>query len=193
MQELRASRSQVGQSDIVVTSFEGIGDVGPAKVSLHTGEKLANVNSKSLSRGGRSSIIFRVIGDDSFGWAEAAALWGGDVDVIVHRQLSNHQINEQFNLPCSVPVALAPVPPLANSRWNGILLITIRGENDAQDAGSLFERWQPLIAILALPSTLSRSKRNAYSSFNKGSFKQDGYDRRDIKISDASVGGVTES
>jgi len=111
MQELRASRSQVDQSGIVATSFEGVGDRGPAKVSLHTGEKLANVNSKSLSRGGRSSIIFQVIGDNSFGWAEAAALWGGDVDVIVHRQLSNHQINEQFNLPCSVPVALAPVPP----------------------------------------------------------------------------------
>jgi hypothetical protein len=115
------------------------------------------------------------------------------VDVIVHWQLSNHQINEQFNLPCSVPVALAPVPPLANSHWNGILLITIRGENNAQDAGMLFERWQPLIAIIALPSTLSRFKRNTYSSFNKGPFKQDGYKRRDIKIFHSSVGGMTES
>ena len=53
--------------------------------------------------------------------------------------------------------------------------------------------WRPLIAILALPSSLPRSKRIAYSVFKEGPFIQEGYCRRDIKTTHSSVGGVTEA
>ena len=53
-------------------------DRGPTRNSLQTGEKVVQNSSKLLSRRGRGNICFRVYGDNATGWAEAAALWGGD-------------------------------------------------------------------------------------------------------------------
>lgn len=162
MRELRASRSHEDHSDKDTSPSEVV-QVGPAEGNLQIGEKVFNTGCKSLSRGGRNSVMFRVVGDDSFGWAEAAALWGGTVEAVIHRQQPNHRINEPFYLPRSISVAAACSLSPADSPWDGILLVTIRGEDDALDAGKLFEVWQPLIAILALPSSLSRSKRSTYN------------------------------
>ena len=93
MQELRASRTYVDQSDIVGTSLSEAVEMGPAKGNLQTGERVAIISSKPLSQGGRSNISFRVVGEDLFGWAEAAVLWGGTVDFIIHRQQDKHRIN----------------------------------------------------------------------------------------------------
>ena len=163
------------------------------KESLQTGGEIVQTSSKPLSQGGRSSIVFRVVGDKSHGWAEAAALWGGTVELITHRSQDNSRIRAYFDLPCSIPVATAYRPPFPDSSWTGILLATILGENDARDVGALFEAWQPLIAILALPFSLSRNERSSYSGFKEGPLKQPGYLWKDIKVAHTEVGGVTES
>ena len=107
-------------------------------------------------------------------------LWGGTVEAVVHTQQSNHQIKELFNLPRSISVVTAQSTLPSRTPWDGIFLSTIHGERDAQDAGVLFEKWQPVIAILALPSSLSRKERNLLSGFKDGSFKDHRYSRQDL-------------
>ena len=163
--------------------------------SLRTGEKIVKISSRSkpLSRSGRDNIKFRVVGDRSHGWAEAAVSWGGTVEVITHKAQDNHRIRSSFNLPRSIPVSKAQLPPFADSNWNGVLLATIQDDGDAEDVRALFEAWQPLIVIIALPSNLSRKKRSIYSSFKNGSLNRIGYQRKDVKVRHEDVGGVTES
>ena len=76
-------------------------------------------------------MSFRIVGDNSHGWAEAAASWGGTVEAITHRVHGNHQFRAYFDIPRSIPVAQAHCPPFADSPWDGILLATIHGGADA--------------------------------------------------------------
>ena len=99
--------------------------------------------------------MFRVVGDNLFGWAEAASLWGGAIGMVTHKHTSNHRNCLQFNLPCSIAYAQACELPSARCSWDGILLSTIRDPEDAIDAEALFMKWQPLITLLALPLSLS--------------------------------------
>ena len=113
----------------------------------------------------RGNILFRIVGDNLHGWAEAAGSWGRTVEAITHMVQYNHQFRAYFDLPCSISVAQAHCPPFADSPWDGILLAAIHGGADARDVGALFEAWQPLTAILALPSVLSRKERNSHTGF----------------------------
>jgi hypothetical protein len=45
-------------------------------VSLQTGEAHVKSISSQLERHSRTLVLFRVLGDDSIDWAEAAASWG---------------------------------------------------------------------------------------------------------------------
>ena len=138
----------------------------PAKISLQTGEKIAQTSSKLLDRRSRGNILFRIVGDNLHGCAKVAASWDGTVEAITHRVHVDHQSRAYFDLPCSIPVAQAHCPPFADSPWDGIILVaTIHGGTDARDVGVLFEAWRPLIAILALPSVLSRKERNSHPEF----------------------------
>ena len=118
---------------------------------------------------------------------------GGVVEVIAHRAQNNHLIRSSFDLPQSIPVSEAQLPPFANSSWNGVLLATIQDDDDAEDVRALFDAWQPLIAINTLPSHLSRKKRSIYSSSENGLLNRIGYQRKDVKVRHEDVGGVTES
>ena len=95
-----------------------------------------------------------MVGENSFGWAEAAALWGRNIEMVTHRHKSNHRNCEHFNLPRSISYAEAYSLTPIDSSWDGIFLGTIRDPEDAGDGGDLFKNWQPLIAILA--PTLAR-------------------------------------
>ena len=168
---------------------------GPAKVKLQTGEKLAYYSNTTLDRRGMGSVSFRIVGDSSHGWAEAAESWGGTVDAIVHSTQANHQFNKTFNLPKSIPVSKAHCLSPTDSRWNGVMLCTILSEDDARRAAALFEAWQPLIAILALPFSLPRRVRSKWTHGSKTSlFDLAGYGSvLDVNLTHSFVGGVTSA
>jgi len=131
----------------------------PIQASLQTRERIAYINSNVLDRRVRTQILFRVVGDNLFGWVEAALLWGGTIEMVTHKHKSNHRNCLQFNLPRYISHSQAYEVPPARSTWDGILLTTSRGREDAIDAGALFLKWQPLIALLALQPGLSRKER----------------------------------
>jgi len=136
---------------------------GPPSDSLLTGEKIVKSERKQLGRSGREHIAYRIIGDNSSGWAEAAILWGGTVDMIVHFSDNNHFVSSALHLPSSIPAKEAlSSPPVGDQGWDGVLLSTVLSERDAQGVGGLFQLWQPLIAIFALPPHLPRQTKNRW-------------------------------
>ena len=80
------------------------------------------------------------------------------------------------------------MPPI-HPAWDGICLGTIRVSEDTADDGDLFKNWSPLIAIIALPSTILRKERKAL--WNE--FENEGYTKMDIKCRHADFGGVTHA
>ena len=100
----------------------------------------------------------RVVGENSFGGVWAAALWGGTIELITHRPGSNHLKCNHLNLSRSISqVDACSMDPL-DPPWNGIFLATIQGAEDAEDIRVLFENWQPLIKVPALPSSLTQKE-----------------------------------
>ena len=130
-----------------------------------------------------------MVRDNSFGLAEAAALWHGNIEMVIHRHKSNHCNCEHFNLPRSISYAEAYSLTPIDSSWDGIFLGTIRDPEDAADGGDLFKNWQPLIAILALTSTISHKERKALWR----GFENEDYTRIDVRCCRANVGGVTHA
>ena len=161
-----------GDSPLLPFSALGIGSGPPPKrgapggtpnVRLQTGERIANISSKHLGREGRGNIKFRIVGDHSSAWAEAASLWGGTVDCIVHSRAANHFFNSALHLPSSVTEACARGPPfVGDSDWDGILLATLSSEEEAHLAGRLFHLWRPLIAIYAPTPGLPRKTKSQW-------------------------------
>ena len=164
----------------------------PAKVSLRTGEKVVITSSKPLSRSGREGVLFRIVGKDSFGWGEAAVIWGGHVEAVIHRHQTNIKIHQLFKLPkpISVAKALSSLSPPAETSWNGIMLGTIRDEEDAADAAKLFKDWQPLIAIFAVPVSIPRQEQDPWIK-NIQASTSGYYNRKVFTLSHSAIGGVT--
>lgn len=90
--------------------------VGTRLQGLQTGEEFVNEYSRAHANGGREHVRVRVVGDQSFGWAEAACTWGAGLELVVHRKFCNHMVNDLFKLPRSVDhttaLVLAPLPSL---------------------------------------------------------------------------------
>ena len=76
-----------GYNDISVSE---VSHVEPVKVSLQTGEKIVQTSSKLLDQRSKCNILFRIVGDNSHGWAEAAGLLDGTIEAITHRVPGNH-------------------------------------------------------------------------------------------------------
>ena len=100
---------------------------GPIKARLQTGERISYTSSEALDQSGRAGVLFRVVGDNSFGWAEAVAFWGGNIKMVIHRHKSNHLNHEHVNLPRSISYAEAFSLTPTHPSWDGIFLGTIRG------------------------------------------------------------------
>ncbi len=142
---------------------------GPTAI-LHTGELVAQIESRMVGQRGRGNIRFRVVGDNSLGWAEAASQWGGCVDCIVHFRLNNHLFNSTLRLPSSISLTSVRQSPLVEpSDWDGVMLSTIRSEREALGVGELFHLWQPLIAILSFPPRLPRKEKTRWLQNATGS------------------------
>ncbi len=69
--------------------LEGV-DQRQTKENLKTGEKIVQISSKPLSQLGREEVLFRVVGDSSLGWTEAAVSWGGTIDGLFQSQNDNN-------------------------------------------------------------------------------------------------------
>lgn len=71
------------------------------------------------------------------------------------------------------------------------MLGTINGAKDAAAVSSLFKKWQPLIAIIAIPDSIKFELRvQCFASIPDGSSE---YNKRNIKLSHSAIGGVTNS
>ena len=108
---IRGTNTSV-QSELVLGMLSPDIPLGPRLDNLRTGELVVNNISRPKSRGGRSTVCVRVVGDSSFGWAEAAQLWGASIDIVVHRIYPNHLLRDIFNHPKSIPIsAIVDAPP----------------------------------------------------------------------------------
>ena len=135
---------------------------------------------------------FRVVGDCSFGWVEAVASWGGRLDTIVHRKEDNHPISEAFNdLPPSISASQVLASTPAGISFDGVLLATICDKDDALCVEACFLQWQPLIAIIVLPSLSSRKERALWTQFGNTRTFQATYHRRGLHCIHNDIGGVT--
>jgi hypothetical protein len=103
-------------------------------------------------------VRVRVVGDGAFGWAEAASVWGANVEIIVHGTENNHGIRRLFSLPLSLDAGAAILLPTSRP-WPGVLLATARDASGAQLVGRFLKRWRPRLGIVAVPGEMSRRVR----------------------------------
>ena len=117
-------------------------------------------------------------------------MWGGTTEIITHKHESNHHNCGRLKLPRSISHAnafsMGPVDP----PWDGIFLAIVWGAEDAADVEELFKNRQPLIAILALPTSLSRKGLNKLNSVMQFS---ETHTRLDVFAKHTSLGGVTQA
>lgn len=131
--------------------------MGPPRGALQIGESVTNYTSRPVGRRGRGSVKIRIVGDLSFGWVEAAKLWGGDVEAVVHKSDDNHRLISFFDHPRSVGLGVAASMSPHGEDWEGILLGTLTNDyHSFHMAEVLFSKWQPSIAIFAVHSSIPR-------------------------------------
>ena len=99
---------------------------GPVRdTRLLTGERVAVTNRRVLNQKGRCVVRTRIVGAASFGWLDAAKLWGASVKVLVTRggKLKNiaHQLYPDVLL--APPSFAIDLPP--HRHWDGSVLTTI--------------------------------------------------------------------
>ena len=71
------------------------------------------------------------------------------------------------------------------------MLATIMNNEDATEVMALFKRWQPLIAVIAMPSSSSRRERASWAKAGGPGTLNKQYIRRDIDCTHSDIGGVT--
>lgn len=120
-------------------------------------------------------------------------IWGAHVEAVIHREQNNHKIYKTFKLPRSISVSQALSSPSASDvTWNGIMLGTLLGDKDAVDAAALFKKWQPLIAIFAMPVSTPRHQQNLWLvSIRSGGTTV--YTKKKFTLSHHAIGGVTST
>ena len=140
---------------------------GPPSDSLLTGEKIVKSERKQLGRSGREHIAYRIIGDNSSGWAEAAILWGGTVDMIVHFSDNNHFVSSALHLPSSIPAKEAlSSPPVGDQGWDGVLLSTVLSERDAQGGGGFVSTVATPDCYICPPPSFASANKEPLAGFS---------------------------
>ena len=136
----------------------------------------------------RGSVCVRVAGDGAFGWAEAANAWGATVEVLIHIKINNHVVSDVFGLPKSVDFDTA-IRGFYRRPFDGVFCATIREDAEAAMVAKLFNFWQPKVALLALPVSLTRSQVRRYYTY----LDQLSYAPSRCTLSHRAMGGVTQS
>ena len=158
--------------------------------SLQTGERIVKHSSRRLGRGGRDLVCVRVVGEHSFGWVEAAKLWGAKLEAIVQGISLPKSIREVFDLPleCTLDLAVKMTP--SDCPWDGLLFGTILDVVDAEQVGSCFRAWRPRTGVVALHGHLSRS---ACDKLGWNWVSAIGYKHQVCKMAHSRLGGMTDS
>ena len=82
------------------TPFDGV-SLEFGQGNWYTGELLVAESRDPRAGRNRESVLVRVVGDDAFGWAEAANACGVTVEVLVQLGFNNHRVSKLFGLPKS--------------------------------------------------------------------------------------------
>ena len=131
---------------------------------LQLGEGRVVESSQPRAGRDRSRVRVRVVGDCAFGWAEAANSWGATVEVLVHINVDNHTVRNSFALPKYYWRDTA-IQLCGRSAFDGVYFTTVLDSEQATMSGNLFNLWQPMVAIIALPSNLSRTQIGKFLAY----------------------------
>ena len=189
---INCSRGRTRRVGVEPTMLSGAPGGGVSQKSCQGNLQVGNgrVAESRGPRAGRDTrlICVRVVGDCAFGWAEAANTSGVTVEVIVHLIVNNHMVSIFFALPKSCRCATA-IRLFWLSGFGGMNFTTVLDSEQTAMSGKLFNLWQPLVAILALPSNLSRihtGKLLAYFDWQR-------YKPYRHTLHHEAMGGVTRS
>ena len=120
-------------------------------------------------------------------------MWGGQVEMIVHRQKNNHKINKYSNCLRLYHFKKASTTTAHSQEfWTGIMMGTVLNEAESSDFKTLFQLWKPVVAIIAVPSSIPAKTRRSWVTSFSGTLRLC-YVTRDISCSHNNIGGVTTS
>ncbi len=162
---------------------------GPSSLPSLRGKSQAISAQLTVGRRPWSKVRVRVVGCSSMGWVEAAEVWGAEVEaVIVHTPDIHKDIRQKNSLtPTTTPqdaLLLLPLGP-----WNGCLFASIASGLETQLVSALFKQWRPVVAIISIHASFSRSDTIAMLPTGLPPF----YHKKTITLRHASIGGVTSA
>ena len=145
-----------------------------------------------INRRGREKVMVRVVGSNSMGWLESALAWGGMVEAVVHsiRHRDRVVIKRFSSLGHLDQASAIQLPPL-HSVWNGVMLATLGLRWDEGLILTMIQAWRPLIVIISLSPSLSRSEIQHMLQDFSGKISTDTYSWKTFKPSHSELGGVT--
>ena len=148
------------------------------------GESLARHKSEAMIRIGRKEVRVRVVGASSLGWLEVAVGWGATIEAVVREEDADTVADSHFGDFNKIDFVTAfELPP--RYLWNGIMLTTVYYDKTSDRVKRIITCWQPLVAILAIPSKIARDKRKIWIG-NLGS-------ARCWLVQHQELGGATEA
>ena len=110
--------------------------------------------------------------------------WGETIEAVVREEDADTVADSHFGDFNNIDFVTAfEIPP--RSMWNGIMLTTVDDDETFDRVKRLINRWQPLVAILAIPRNIARDKRKRWIG-NLGS-------ARCWLVHHQELGGVTEA
>ena len=163
--------------------------LGPVlETSLMPGEKVAVRSRRVLSRKGRCVVRVRVFGSASLGWLDASMLWGACVEAFICPGGRVKHLAEQLYPDVYIASWASSLLLPPHRHWDGVLVGTIKSEEEAEQYMSLVERWTPKIVILTCHISVSRKRFAGWSNCSKF-----GYDVHHQQCHHEEFGGVSIS
>ena len=164
----------------------------PVDNPLAHGEKVVNKTVGIINRRGREKVLVRVVGSNSIGWLESALAWGGVVEAVVHSVRHKNRIAlKRFGSLGHLDYSSAAQLPPLHSFWNGVMLATLGLRWDEGLILTMIQAWRPLIVIISMSASHSRSQVQAMLRDFSSKISTDTYTWRTFKPSHSELGGVT--
>ena len=166
----------------------------PVSNTLAHGERIVKRTVGIINRRGREKVMVRVVGSSSMGWLESAFAWGGCVEAVVdsirHR---NRVVRKRFSSLGHLDYSSAAQLPPHNNSWDGVMLGTIALSWDEGLMLTMIQAWRPLLVIISLPASYTRSQRENLLHDYDRKISTDSYLWKTFKPSHSELGGVTMS
>ena len=120
------------------------------------GESFACYKSKTTSRIGRKEARVWVVGASLLGRLKVVVGWGAKIEAVVCEEDADTVADSHFGDFNKIYFATAlELPP--RSLWNGIMLAMVDDNETFDTVKRLITRWQPLVAILAIPCKITQN------------------------------------